>query len=291
MKQKVSLVLSSGGARGIAHIGVIEELVRQDYDIVSIAGSSMGALVGGFYASGHLDTYKDWMRHLDKKDVFNLVDFTLSTNGIVKGNRIIKELKKIIPDVNIEDLPILFRAVATDLKSMKEVVFEKGSLYEAIRGSISIPTVIKPFKINGMVLIDGGVVNPLPINRVERVDQDLLMVVDVSAPTPMVKKVVPKLTAEKQSELSYFSFIRKFGGHFLPDFTGAQLNYYTLIDQASSIMVQQLSRMTIEMHPPDILISIPEVSYGGFHFYKAEEIMEAGALAMRKELEKYDGYV
>jgi NTE family protein len=241
----------------------------------------------GFTPPVTLSTYKDWMCHLDKKAVFQLVDFTLSTNGIVKGNRVIKELKKIIPDVNIEELPILFRAVATDIKNKKEVIFEKGSLYEAIRGSISIPTIITPFKLNGMVLIDGGVVNPLPINRVKRVDEDLLIAVDVSAPTPIVTRPMPKLNLEKPGELSYFSFIRKFGLGFLPTVTGTPLNFYTLMDQASSMMVQQLSKMTIERYPPDLLISIPEISYGGFHFYKADKIIQAGALAMRKELEYY----
>ena len=200
MYPSVSLVLSSGGARGIAHIGVIEELERQGFEIKSIAGSSMGALVGGIYASGNLQVYRDWMCNLDKTAVFNLVDFTLSTNGLVKGNKVIKELKKIVPDENIEDLPISFTAVATDIKNRKEVVFEKGSLFEAIRASISIPTVFKPCMQNGMVLIDGGVVNPLPINRVKRMKDDIVIAVDVSSPIASEKHVPGKRSLAKEDD-------------------------------------------------------------------------------------------
>lgn len=288
MKPSISLVLSSGGARGIAHIGVIEELERQGFEIKSIAGSSMGALVGGIYASGNLHVFRDWMCKLDKKAVFNLVDFTLSTNGLVKGNKVILELKKIVPDENIEDLPISFIAVATDIRNKKEVVFDKGSLFEAIRASISIPSVFKPCNKDGMLLIDGGVVNPLPINRVKRRTNDLLIAVDVSAPISS-KEVVKddKSLADEVSELSYFSFLLKKGFRFLPKMAGDQLNYYTLLSQSGSMMVQQISALTIEMNQPDILIQLPIDSYGPFHFYKSEEIIKAGELATREALERF----
>lgn len=287
MERTVSLVLSSGGARGVAHIGVIEELERQGFKINSIAGSSMGALVGGVYASGNLQIFREWICDLDKKAVFNLVDFALSTNGLVKGNKIIRELKKIIPDLNIEDLPLNFTAVATDIKNKKEVLFETGSLYEAIRASISIPTVFKPCMVEGMVLIDGGVLNPLPINRVKRNNNDLLIAVDVNSPVLFEKHVAVKKTSTKEIELNYFTFLMNKGFRFLPKFTGTQLNYYTLLSQTASLMIQQISALTIEMHKPDILIKIPMNSYGPFHFYKSEEIIKAGELATRKALEEF----
>jgi len=288
MYPSVSLVLSSGGARGVAHIGVIEELERQGFEIKSIAGSSMGALVGGIYASGNLQVYKDWMCNLDKKAVFNMVDFTLSANGLVKGNKVIKELKKIVPDENIENLPISFTAVATDIKNKKEVVFQKGSLFDAIRASISIPTVFKPYKLDGMILIDGGVVNPLPINRVKRRKDDIIIAVDVSAPYSTINKSSEELSLKPEnSELSYFSFLMKKGFMFLPKVIDNQLNYYTLLSQCGSLMLQQISAMTIEMYNPDILIQIPINSYGPYHFYKSEEIIEAGAIATRKALTEY----
>lgn len=285
MQQSVSLVLSSGGARGIAHIGVIEELERQGFEIKSIAGSSIGALVGGIYASGNLKVYRDWMCNLDKKAVFNLVDFTLSTNGLVKGNKVIKELKKIVPDLNIEDLPISYTAVATDIKHKKEVVFEEGSLYEAIRASISVPTVFKPYMFDGKVLIDGGVLNPIPINRIKRSNNDLLIAVDVNSPILSEKQVADKkLSTEEEVELNYFSFLMKKGFQFLPKLPAKQLNYYSLLSQTASLMIQQISAMSIEMYQPDILIKIPMNSYGPFHFYKSEEIITAGELATRSAL-------
>lgn len=285
MQQSVSLVLSSGGARGIAHIGVIEELERQGFEIKSIVGSSIGALVGGIYASGNLKVYRDWMCNLDKKAVFNLVDFTLSTNGLVKGNKVIKELKKIVPDLNIEDLPISYTAVATDIKHKKEVVFEEGSLYEAIRASISIPTVFKPYMFDGKVLIDGGVLNPIPINRVKRSNNDLLIAVDVNSPILSEKQVADKkLSTKEEVELNYFSFLMKKGFQFLPKLPAKQLNYYSLLSQTASLMIQQISAMSIEMYKPDILIKIPMNSYGPFHFYKSEEIITAGELATRSAL-------
>lgn len=287
MERTVSLVLSSGGARGVAHIGVIEELERQGFKITSIAGSSMGALVGGVYASGNLPVFRDWMCNIDKIAVFNLIDFVLSTNGLVKGNKIIKELKKIIPDLNIESLPINLTAVATDIKNKKEVLFETGSLYEAIRASISIPTVFKPCIVEGKILIDGGVLNPIPINRIKRSNNDLLIAVDVNSPIIFDNNISVNKLSKKELELNYFTFLMNKGFQFLPKITGTQLNYYTLLSQTASLMIQQISALTIEMHKPDILIKIPMNSYGPFHFYKSEEIIKTGELATRKALEEF----
>jgi len=288
MRKSVSLVLSSGGARGVAHIGIIEELTRQGYEINSISGTSMGALVGGIYASGNLPVFREWMCKLDKMDVINLMDFTISTDGLVKGNRIIKRLKNIVPDVKIEDLPISFTAVATDIKNKKEKVFDQGSLYEAIRASISIPTVLKPCIQDGMVLIDGAVMNPIPINRVKRGENDLLIAVDVNAPIPTAKHSTSLKKTPDEIELTYFNLLLKKGIKFLPKFPDTQLNYYTLLSQSGSLMIQQLSALTIQLGKPDILINIPMNSYGPFHFYKSEEIIDTGATAMRKALLEYE---
>ncbi len=285
MKQTVSLVLSGGGARGVAHIGVIEELERQGFEIKSIAGTSMGSLVGGIYASGNLKVYRDWMCKLDKKAVFKLMDFTLGTNGIVKGNKVIKELEKIVPDVNIENLPISYTAVATDIKNKKEIVFEKGSLYEAIRASISIPTFFTPFKLGEMILIDGGILNPIPINRVKRSKNDLLIAVDVNAPISPEEQIEIKKTVEKkEDELTIFSFLLKKKIFFFPKSIGEDLNYYSLLTESANLMIQQISAMTIAMYHPDIIIRIPINSYGPFHFYKSDEIIRSGELATQKAL-------
>ncbi len=144
MKQPIALVLSGGAARGLAHIGVIEELEKQGFEIKSIAGNSMGSLIGAMYAIGKLQEYKEWMITLDKLDVFNLIDFTFTTHGLIKGDRVFNKMKSFFPDQNIEDLKIPYVAVAADITNMKEVAFSSGSLYDAVRASVSIPTVLTP---------------------------------------------------------------------------------------------------------------------------------------------------
>ena len=176
----VALVLSSGGARGLAHIGAIEELVAQGYRITAIAGCSMGALIGGVYAAGKLEEFREWMKTVDRKKMLELTDFSLGLNHIVKGSRILEAIMEFVPDMPIEDLPIPYCAVATDLKTGREVVFRKGSLFDAIRASISLPSFYEPVHRDGMILIDGGVTNPIPMNRVVRHKGDILVAVDVS---------------------------------------------------------------------------------------------------------------
>ena len=156
-------MLGSGGARGLAHIGVIEWLEENGYEIRSIAGSSMGALVGGIYAAGELDAYKHWVTALDKTDVLRLLDLSFHWSGLLKGERVIEKLKDLIEERDIEDLPISFAAVATDLERQKEVWLTRGPLFDAIRASIAVPTLFTPWKVNGRRLFDGGIVNPLPI--------------------------------------------------------------------------------------------------------------------------------
>ncbi|MDE5787282.1 MAG: patatin-like phospholipase family protein, partial [Bacteroidaceae bacterium] len=176
----VALVLSSGSARGLAHIGVIEELEARGYRITSVAGCSMGALVGGIYAAGKLKEYREWMKGINRRQMLELVDFSLSLNHLVKGERIIEAIMKIVPDIDIENLPIPYCAIATDWAAGEEIVFRKGSLFQAIRASISLPSFFNPVRRDNMILIDGGITNPLPLNRVERKEGDLLVGADVS---------------------------------------------------------------------------------------------------------------
>ena len=167
-KQKIALVLSSGGARGNAHIGAIQEIVSRGYEIASISGTSMGAVIGGVYAAGKLDEFSDWMSSLHKMDVFNLMDFTLSNQGFFKVDRVFNEMKKFIPDVQIEDLKIPFVAVSTDLKKKDTVVFKEGNLFNALRASVAIPAVVTPVKLSEKFLVDGGLMAPIPIQYVKR---------------------------------------------------------------------------------------------------------------------------
>ena len=173
--KKVALALSSGGPRGFAYIGAIEELLSRGYEITSVAGTSAGSLIGGIYAAGGLDAFKEWLYELDPVKVIALMDFSISKNYLVKGDRIIKVIKERVPEVNIEDLPIPFAAVATDLYTGEEIVFREGPLFEAIRASISVPSMFRPVRWKGRTLVDGGMVNTLPLNRVQRVEGDILI--------------------------------------------------------------------------------------------------------------------
>jgi len=276
----VALVLSSGGARGLAHIGAIEELEAQGYRITSIAGCSMGALIGGVYATGKLPEFREWMKTIDKKKMLELTDFSLSLNHIVKGTRIIKAIMEFVPDVLIEDLPIPYCAVATDWISGHEVVIDKGSLFEAIRASISLPSFYEPVRRDGMILIDGGVVNPIPMNRVKRHEGDLLVGVDVSGHD--YKAQWEKQQRQTEIQKHDKSLKAKLLDMITPD--NIEFNYYTLLSRTSSIMIRQNSILMVQLTKPDILIDIQMSRYGSFDYDKSERLIAIGHNKTQKAL-------
>lgn len=288
MGQKIALVLSGGGARGLAHIGAIEELEKHEYEISSIAGTSMGALVGGVYAQGKLSEFKDWISSLDHFEIFKLVDFTLGAGGLVKGDKVLNAMKKFIPDVNIEELPFPYSATAVDIIKHREVVFTSGSLYDAIRASIAIPTVFTPIKKDGAVLVDGGVMNNVPISHVERTKGDKLVVVHVNANIPVLKPDMNK-EEEEEKESRYKKWLNTFA-----DFLNGskdkehKLGFLSLIDNTLTTGMLRLAQLTIENGNPDILIETSRDICGTYDFYKAEEVIETGRLAARKVLYDQD---
>lgn len=285
MKKDVALVLSSGGARGLAHIGAIEELERRGYCITSIAGCSMGALIGAMYAAGKLAEVKEWMVQLDKKKILSLVDFSFSLNHLVKGEKVMDALKEIVPDVNIEDLPIPYAAVATDWNSGKEVVFKKGSLYEAVRSSISIPLFFNPVRKGEMLLVDGGLVNGLPLNRVARVKGDLLVGVNVSTHDYKEEKLMSDIIDKKTLAKSLPAAIVK---RIMDYQEGLGLNYMTSLSRTISIMLEQNTRQQIIISKPDIAVQVQMKRYGGNDYDKAAEISLIGENKMRKALNEYE---
>lgn len=187
-KKTVSLVLGSGGARGYSHIGVIKELEKQGYEIKSISGSSMGALIGGLYAAGKLDEYEQWVSNFNVIDVLKLVDFSFKSTGMIKADKVFSKIEEIIGDICIEDLDIDFTATATDIVNKKEVWLQKGSLKDAIRASIAIPTVFTPIKINERLLFDGGILNPLPILPTASQFSDMIIAVNLNSDTKVSKE-------------------------------------------------------------------------------------------------------
>jgi NTE family protein len=278
--RNVALVLSSGGARGLAHIGAIEELLAQGYHITSIAGCSMGALIGGVYAAGKLEDFREWMKTIDRKKMLDLTDFSFSLNHLVKGSRIIEAIMEFVPDMPIEDLPIPYCAVATDWISGQEVVFRKGSLFEAIRASISLPTFYEPVRRDGMILIDGGVTNPIPLNRVERREGDLLIGIDVSGHDYKAQWDIQQELQEKRKRSTSLS--QQILNRLLPD--NLDFNYYTMLSRVSSLMIRQNSLLMAQLTKPDVLVDIQMARYGGFDYDKSEKLIAIGRQKTRQAL-------
>ena len=285
MKTKdIALVLSSGGARGLAHIGAIEELESHGYHISSIAGCSMGALIGGVYAAGKLKEFREWMKTIDRKKMIELTDFSFSINHLAKGTRIIEAIMEFVPDMAIEDLPIPYCAVATDLKAGREVIFNKGSLFEAIRASISIPSFYKPVLRDGMVLIDGGILNPIPLNRVKRQKKDILVGIDVSGHDYKAQwDEMHRLTEMQKQDTSLKSKILDM---LIPD--NIEFNYYTVLSRTSSLMIRQNSILMAKLMNPDILVDIQMNRYGTFDFDKSEKLVAIGKQKTLNAISKYE---
>ena len=282
MAKDVALVLSSGGARGLAHIGAIEELEAQGYRITSIAGCSMGALIGGVYAAGKLEEFREWMKTVDRKKMLELTDFSFSLNHLVKGTRIIEAIMEFVPDIPIEDLPIPYCAVATDWKSGHEVVFREGSLFEAIRASISLPSFYEPVQRDGMILIDGGVTNPIPMNRVVRHEGDILVGIDVSGHDYEAQWRRQHELAEKRKRSTSLS--QQILNRLLPN--NLDFNYYTMLSRVSSLMIRQNSILMAQLMKPDILVDIQMARYGGFDYDKSERLIAIGRQKTQQAISK-----
>lgn len=208
-KPTVALALGAGGAKGLAPIGVIEEIEAQGFEIVAIAGSSMGALIGGIHAMGKLDVYRDWVGALARFDVLRLLDWTFSGGGLIKGERIIDTLRSLIGDIRIEELPLAFTAVATDLDLEREVWLTRGRLFDAIRASIAVPTVFRLHRLDGRRLVDGGLLNPVPVSPLIGARADFLLAVSIDGPSEAAIPVEP-VTREPVDEGSYRQRIGEF---------------------------------------------------------------------------------
>jgi len=300
--KNVALALASGGPRGFAYIGAIEELQARGYTITSVAGASAGSLVGGIFAAGGLQAFKEWLLGLDPVKIMALMDVSVSKNHLVKGERIINEIKTKVPDVNIEDLPIPFTAIATDLFTGEEVVFREGPLFDAIRASISIPSMFKPFIWKGRTLVDGGMVNTLPINRVQRTPGDILVAFNVNqidaAEIQGFLDSRAELEHEKNdSDNSLVSRIQaglrqrqleaSASDSWIP--VGADDNFASILQRSFGIMNCTIARMGIEQTKPDILVNLPYDSYHGVYGYShAQEIATLGRQLMAQALDQYE---
>ena len=328
MTKRVSLALSSGGPRGFAYIGAIEELVARGYEIGSVAGTSIGSLVGGIYAAGKLDEFKEWLFALDAWKVFTLMDLSIGKNHIVKGERVIEAMREIVPDVDIESLSIPFRAVATDLYTGEEVVFDHGKLFEAIRASISIPSLFQPVKYGLTTLVDGCIANCLPLSRVVRSEGDILVAFDVNdVDVAEIRSILTRENAAlvadtafeqstraemrgildsvtNRSDIGLVERLKSAGSrsmsliknviNYEEEYDEAKAldygdTYYDLLDRSFSLMNHRQSELSIALYQPDIVVKMPFDAYGEIADYaKAKEISEIGRQLMCEALDKYE---
>ncbi len=309
--QSISLVLGSGGARGLAQIGVIRWLEEHsDYQIRSIAGASMGAVVGGIYAAGQLDAYEAWVKTLRRQDVWRLLDFSFRGAGLIRGDRLIEKLRAMLGDTDIEQLPISFTAVATDIEREREVWLNSGSLFDAIRASIAIPTVFTPVRHKGRLLVDGGLLNPVPIAPTLNDDTDITLAVSLNGRVG-AELIRPEHTGTSDPNVGApdsRGLLNHRLAEALPDRVGTWLQDWQdklglgetdpelsreqearalgLIDIVShSIEAMQgtIARFRIAAYNPEHLIEVPVNACGVFDFHRAAEMIDLGYhLAERK---------
>lgn len=279
-KQKtVSLVLGSGGARGLAHIGVIHWLEANNYKIQSIAGCSIGALVGGIYAAGKLDEFENWVRAITKVDIVTLLDFSWKKSGLVKGDKIINTLTELVGDTAIEDLSINYTAVAADILNEKEVWINSGKLFDAIRASISLPLFFTPFRYKDIELIDGGVLNPVPIAPTFSDATDLTIAVNLGGKVTDVEKIIIDKDSTSESSSTFSKKVTEFVNSLKDSSENPiqrEWGAYDIANQAFDAMQSTISRQKLAAYPADYTIEIARNACGTLEFDRASEMIVLG---------------
>ncbi|WP_462321490.1 patatin-like phospholipase family protein [Halochromatium sp.] len=292
--QRVSLVLGSGGARGLAHIGIIQWLEAQGYQIESISGCSMGALVGGIYAAGKLDRYRDWACALRRTDVLRFLDLAFHPAGLIKGDRIMDRLREMVGERDIEALPVAYTAVATDIERQREIWITKGPLFDAIRASIAVPTLFTPHPYLGLTLVDGGLLNPVPIAPTFRDITDLTIAVNLNgdpeddgkAKTPVptsqmegAEEPESRKHPEGRDDLRgrILDFLDSIGNNLRSDDEEAEeLGLFELISQSFETMQNAIAAMKLAAYAPDVLLEVPRNTCQAHEFHRASELIDVG---------------
>ena len=299
MAKRVALALGSGGARGYAHIGVIAELDSRGYEIVGVAGSSMGALVGGLHAAGALDEFTAWATTLTQRALLRLLDPSISAAGVLRAGKILDAVREMLGDRTIEELPIPYTAVATDLIAGKSVWLQRGPIDAAIRASIAIPGVIAPHLLDGRLLADGGILDPLPMAPIAAVNADLTIGVSLfraetvgTADDTVDPELTP--TRERLNKLlrNTSALWERFG-------TGAEttlfpaepdeddiddarqttipkLGGFAVMNRTIEIAQAALARHQMATYPPDLLIEVPRTACRSMDFHRAGEVIQLG---------------
>jgi len=284
--QSVSLVLGSGGARGLSHIGVIRRLEEAGAKIEAIAGCSMGAVVGGIYAAGKLDAYQEWISKLEQKDVLSLIDWTMSGGGLIKGRKIIDKLLELVGELNIEDLEIDFTAVAVDIDQGREIWLDRGPLFDAIRASIAIPGVFTPHRYKGRTLVDGGLLNPIPVAPTLRCMTDLTIVVDVNG---AFDAEISRVEKEKEKNSGIVGKLKEFMDSFSSDSspTETQPGLLAVMIRSLDTMEAALTRQHLAIYQPDLVVRIPKNACMVHEFHRAGDVIDLGYRLADKAFKAY----
>lgn len=285
MGKRVALVLGSGGARGYAHVGVIQELEARGYEITAVSGASMGALIGGIWASGKLEEYAQWAQTLDYFDMVRLLDLSLGKPGVIKGDKLFDRIRDIVGDCRIEQLPVPYTAVATSLTTRKEIWFQRGDLVTAIRASCAIPSLFSPVEMHGHVLVDGGVLNPLPMAPAGSALADLVVAVD------LIGEPVEEAEAATSSSRTILDgvFDRLLGSSKKSgDELKASMSLMELSHQSMEIMQESLSRYKIAGYLPDVMVKVPRNLCQFYEFHRFDEVAERGRQYAREALDEWE---
>lgn len=283
MSQNVALVLSSGGARGFAHIGVIKAIEESGHKITSISGTSIGSLIGGIKAMGELELFEQSITQLTPRQIYDMLDFKISRHGFLRASKVFTFLQSIIPDRTFEELETPLSIVASDLTNAQEVIFTSGSVYHAIRASIAIPAVITAVKEHDRMLVDGAIVNPLPINRVKRTPNDMVVAVNLYDTTG-------DAIASRGSQTN--SFFESCTGYVQKLYNGYRRiyknesgpDYISILNLSANMMSERLAQMSILTERPDVVINIPSHGIGIFDFHRSGELIELGSQITRQIL-------
>jgi len=294
--KSVSLVLGSGGARGLAHIGVIRWLEEHDYQIQSISGCSMGALVGGIYAAGKLDEFEKWVRAIRKMDIISLLDISWSKSGLVKGDKIINTLKGLVGDIKIDDLSMNYTAVAADVNEEKEIWINSGQMFDAIRASISLPMFFTPYLYNNAYLIDGGVLNPVPIAPTFSDTTDITIAVNLGGKLIIKDNKKNKLFKDEKNSnginekiTSYINQLKS-KIDLAPSIVKPNIDWdaYDIANQAFDAMQSTIARQKLAAYPPDISIEIARNACATLEFDRADEMIKLGYQKAQDSLKKFE---
>lgn len=291
--QRIALALGSGGARGYAHLGVVQEIRARGHEVVGIAGTSMGALVGGLLAAGHEEAFTTWATSLTQRDVLRMVDPKLRAGGATSPDRMIAKVDQLVGELDIESLAIPFTAVATDLDARREVWFQRGPLSRAIRASIAIPGLFRPSVIDGRVLVDGGLMNPLPIEPTAAANADATVAVSLQGPRSLREGRTP--SRESASVVSRAEWadglLKRFGRSAQPEEAhdaqrAADLRIAEVVSLSFDAMQGIISRYRLAGQPPDVLVTVPLSAARTLDFHRAGELIELGRTLGAKALDE-----